>query len=80
MSEDGMRIERHTNGYEISIKDPKIVAENRKPSTPYREPWKTYVYATAAEVAAFVTKNIDKLPTTSDFGTAFDCAVKEEDD
>jgi len=84
-----VRIERFTNGYTVEIKDPAVVKANNKPydskkPVNYRDPWKSFVFKTDAEVTAFLTKNLKKAiacPEGDDeYGTAFTSAVKSGED
>ena len=87
--DDGCKITRHTNGFEVSLRDPKIVAANRKrdaepydskkPRTPWQEPNKTFVFKTAKEVTTFLEANIDKMLPEADYETSFDLAAAECD-
>lgn len=82
MSDCILRVEKLTNGYEVEISDPKIVAENAKPKSNWQDPWKGYAFKTAEEVSTFVGAILDKLnPPSSDdeFAAAFTAATKEED-
>ena len=81
MSESVLRIEKLTNGYEVEIRDPKIVAENAKPKSNWQDPWKGYAFKTAEETAAFVGAVLDKLapPDAGDeFAAAFNEATAED--
>jgi hypothetical protein len=93
MSDCCVRIEKFTNGYTVEIKDPAIVKANNRPydakkpnsSSRYREPWKSFVFKTDAEVVEFLRKNLKKAIASSDddddeYGTAFDTALKSEAD
>ena len=85
-----VRIERFDNGFTVEIKDPAIVKANSKPDkkdgpyTPYKEPWKTFVFKTDAEVITFLTKNLKKAIASSkdkdEYGTAFDMAAEDDGD
>lgn len=80
------RIEKMSNGYEVEIKDPAIVKANAKrdngkgPYVPYKEPMRSFVFKTTAEVVAFLTKNLDKAMPDDEFDSTFDAAVAESDD
>jgi hypothetical protein len=82
MSETVLRIEKLENGYEIEVNDPKIMAENRKPKSSWKDPSKGYVFKSAEEVAAFVAEHLDGLepPPEADeeFGTEFKRQTEEE--
>lgn len=82
MSDCILRIEKLTNGYEVEIADPKIVAENAKPKSNWQDPWKGYAFKSAEEVATFVGATLDKLapPSADDeFSAAFKEATTEDD-
>jgi hypothetical protein len=88
-----VRIERLTNGYTVTVKDPAIIKANQKrdtsngPYTPYKDPERQYIFKSVAEVNTFLTRNLDKaLPAQvveDSFDTAFDkaaaAATKEKD-
>ena len=75
MSEYDVRIERLANGYEVTLRDPKIVKENAKPNSKYRNSTREYVFKTLPELLAFLKKNLDKALPPDEFGSAFDSAV-----
>lgn len=84
MNDCTLRIEKLENGYEVEIRDPKISAENDKPSKkgeikPWKDPWKSYAFSTDKEVIAFVTRHLASLPKSSqdDFNDAAEEAFKE---
>lgn len=80
------RIEKHRNGYEISINDPKIVAENRKKRdskdyTPWRDPMVSYVFKTVEELTTFLSENLAKaVPEDDTYASSFDKAVAAMDE
>ena len=84
---DGVRIERATNGYTISMRDPKIEAANRKRSlsdktmdTPWVDPSRTYVFSDIEAVLTFIKANLDKALPKDDYSSAFDMMADNEDD
>jgi len=80
MSEDVLRIEKLENGFEVEVYDEKIAEANRKPkNVSYESPWKAYAFSTKEEVVAFVSKELDKLPksTQEEFDGAATAAFKE---
>ena len=84
---DGVRIERATNGYTISMRDPKIEAANRKRSlsdskvdVPWVDPQRTYVFSDIDAVLTFIKANLDKALPKDDYSSAFDMMADEEDD
>lgn len=82
MSDCILRVEKLTNGYEVEIQDPKIVAENAKPRSSWKDPWKGYAFKTAEETGAFISAVLDKLapPDSGDeFAAAFNEAVADDD-
>jgi len=81
MSQDCVRIERLTNGYEVEIYDPKIAAMNEKAKGMYKDPMKSYVFMDVKSVLAFLEKNLETaIPMKDEYGTAFDTAMAEEGD
>lgn len=82
MSNDLLRIGKLATGYEVELRDPKIVAANEKPHSSWQDPWKSYAFNTPEEVATFVGAVLGKLapPSSADeFAAAFKAATKEED-
>lgn len=79
MGDTVCRIERLTNGFTVEIPDAEIQKANANPKTPYKNPYKTYAFATTKEVAAFITKHLDGLKAPKDdMATNFERAVKEK--
>ena len=74
------RIERLTNGYEVSVRDPKIVEANRKSNSSYKNPCREYVFTDVKSVLLFLEKNLDKALPADDFDSSFDAAVADMDD
>lgn len=56
-----LRVEKLANGYEVSIADPEIMAENEKPKGNYKSPWVEYAFTTAPEVVEFVKQHLESL-------------------
>ena len=83
MSESVCRIEKLENGYEVSICDPKIQAENDKPKSNWKDPWKGYAFTTSVEVVAFIAEHLDKLKpppdADSEYSASFKRATAESD-
>lgn len=80
MSETVCRIEKLTNGYTVEIPDAAVQKANKNPKSPWKDPWKEYAFATAAEASAFVTQHLDKLePPEDDMGVEFARATNEKD-
>lgn len=91
MGDSFVRIERFDNGFTVEIKDPAIVKANAKRDTsgtskgytPYKDPWKTFVFKTDAEVIAFLNKNLKKAiadaRTMGDYEGSFDLACTDGD-
>jgi hypothetical protein len=82
MGETVLRIERLENGYEIEVNDSKIMAENRKPKSQWKNPEKAYAFKTTEEVVAFITEHLDSLEPPPDadeeFGTEFKRRTEKE--
>lgn len=88
MGESVCRIEKHTNGFEVSCRDPEIVKANQKRDAmkyddPKRGQWQdpnqTFVFKTADEVLKFLKTNLPKLVPEPDYDTSFDIASNEID-
>lgn len=84
MSEYVLKIEKLENGYEVEVKDPKVVAENEKPNkgktlAAWQDPWKAYAFTTDKEVIEFIKRHLASLPKSShdQFNEAADEAFKE---
>jgi hypothetical protein len=74
--EDVIRIEALENGFEVECLDPKIVEENAKPKSSWRDPYKGYAFSTAEEVTKFVGEKLKNMkPKSKDGGYA--AAFKE---
>jgi hypothetical protein len=58
-----LRVEKLANGYEVSIADPKIMAENEKEKKEYhyKSPWVEYAFTSAPEVVEFVKQHLESL-------------------
>lgn len=69
-----MRIDKLENGYEIEICDEKIVAENDKPRSSWKDPWKGYAFTTADEALAFITQHLGSLKPPPDADTEYTSA------
>lgn len=69
--EDVIRIEGLENGFEVECLDPKIVEENQKPKSMYKDPYKGYAFSTAEEVVKFVAERLKTMkPKSKDGGFA----------
>ena len=90
-SETFLRLEKFDNGYTVEIKDPAIVKYNNKRDSenstkgavyqPYKDPWKSFVFKTDAEVLAFLTKNLKKAVASAkadDFDSSFNIACDSD--
>lgn len=82
MSDTVLRIEKLENGYTVEVCDPKIMAENEKPKSTYKSPYKEYAFTTADEVKAYVGEHLDSLKPPPDaeaeYGAAFKSASKDD--
>lgn len=61
MGDTVLRVEKLTNGYTVSICDPKVMENNRKPKSEYEDPWKEYAMTSAEEVKTFIGLHLDSL-------------------
>lgn len=75
MSETVLRVEKLENGFEVEALDPKIEAENAKPKSSYKSPWKAYAFTSADDVVNFIKQHLSTLPKSSQ--EEFDTAAKE---
>lgn len=80
-----VRIGRMANGYSVRLDDPKIRAENAKPSTKgsigsWKDPSREYVFKTCEEVLTFLEKSLDKALPNDDYSSSFDSAVNAASD
>lgn len=66
--DDVIRIEALENGFEVECLDPKIVEENAKAKSMYRDPYKGYAFSTADEVVAFIKDKLGKMKVKSKDG------------
>lgn len=83
MSDCIVRIEKLENGFNVQVIDPKIVAENEKPKSSWKDPWMGYAFKNSDEVCEFLEKVLDKLaPPSADamFADAFKAATSGESD
>ena len=71
-----VRIERIANGYEVCVTDPKIVKENAKPNSRYRDATKEYAFQNIKQVLDFLQKNLDKALPDDEYSSSFDEAAK----
>ena len=78
MGEYCCRIERLKNGYEVELKDPKLVKANRGPGA-YRDPMVSYAFNTVEDVLKFLKKNLDKALPDDEFSSSFDEAATEKE-
>jgi len=73
------KIERAENGYEVEVYDEKTSARNNKSGMSWEDPYKSYLFNSAAEVADFISKNLEKFGTESEYDVAFKKASKAAD-
>lgn len=66
-----LRVDKLANGYEVSIADPKIIAENEKPKGGYKDPWVEYAFSTAPEALAFISAHLESLTPEPDGETLY---------
>lgn len=72
-----IRINRAQNGFTISMTDPKIVAENDKPKSNWRDPNVTFICSDLQKGLDFIRENIEKVFPETEYDTTFDKAAKE---
>lgn len=83
-----LRMSRFDNGFTVEIKDPGIVKYNKANDgkeydkrKPYKDPWRSFVFATSKLAIDFMEKNMDKAivaaktEDTNEYETAFTEAV-----
>lgn len=86
--DDRVVIERADNGYTVEMRDPAIVAANRKRDMAsmrgkgamvgeWQDPQKTYVFTTMQALTTFLTANLDKALKGSDYSSTFDAMSGE---
>lgn len=71
MSENILKIEKLENGYSVEICDPDVVAENAKPKSTWKDPWKEYAFKNSDEVKNFVGEHLDSLKPPPDAETEY---------
>lgn len=85
MDDTSIRISKAQNGYAVDVTDPDIRKDNRNADLvkggkhiPWRDPNVKFVFKTPAEVAKFITDNIDKMfPDGDEYSTSFSLAAKD---
>lgn len=87
---DCVMVKRLANGYNITCKDPKIVAANKKRDAkpydskdrePYKDPEKTYTFKNLKEVTAWLTANLETALPVESYDSAFEtCSAAMIDD
>ena len=77
-------IEKATNGYTVEMRDPKIVAANRKSDLSYKGRWqdpqRTYVFTDMAGLTKFLTDNLDTALKGDDYDSSFVTLADDDDD
>lgn len=82
-------IERLDNGYVVKMRDPKIVAANKKREnkdqgttsiTPWRDPERSFACVDITAVLDFLKNNLDKATVEDDYSTSFKAAALAESD
>jgi hypothetical protein len=56
-----LKIEKMENGFQVNVIDEDIVANNQKPKSSYKSPWKSYGFNDVAAVVEFITKKLSTL-------------------
>lgn len=62
MYDEFLSVKKLENGFEVRICDPKVRAENDKPKSNWKDPWKAYAFSTSEEVLEFIGKHMSNLP------------------
>jgi hypothetical protein len=88
MDDTTIRISCAQNGYIIEVTDPDIKKQNQKrdmslskngADVPWRDPHVKFTFKSPAEVAKFITTNIDRMfPDSDEYSTAFDLEVAKD--
>lgn len=78
MDDQNIRIQRASNGYTVSVRDPEIVKENMQKDSRYKNPEVDYVFEDSAGVKKFIEDNLDTLLVKCDdeYETGFQKALK----
>lgn len=76
MSDCILRVEKLENGYEVEIIDEKIVAQNEKPKSSWKDPWKSYAFENADSALEFIKTQFHKLKPPPSAEVEFDQAFK----
>jgi hypothetical protein len=72
------RIERLANGYEVEMRDPKIVEENNKSKGRWRDPMVGHAFKDVKDLCAFLEKNLEAAGSTDEYSSSFDTAMAED--
>jgi hypothetical protein len=76
----GIRIKKATNGWVVCYEDPKIIAENRKPGSRYRDADKEVIFTNESKLVAFIKNALPKLmPISNDEEFADEFAKRTTD-
>ncbi len=76
MSDCILRVEKLENGYEVEVIDEKIVAQNAKPKSAWKDPWKGYAFENADSALEFIQTQFRKLKPPPSAEVEFDQAFK----
>ena len=81
MSEYCCRIEKAQNGYEVELRDPKIVAQNAKSKGAWKDPNISYVFTDMEKMLEFLKNTLPTALQGDEFSSAYDKALStpEED-
>ena len=83
MSDFDIRIQKTISGYELRLRDPAIVAENKKLGKgeaygpKWQDPCREFVLKDKKALLSFLDKNIDKALPADDYTSSFDAAVAQ---
>lgn len=78
MSDSCCRIERHANGFTVSMRDPEIEKRNNKGKGGWRDPWRSFVFTDIKKLTEFLTENLEKALPADEFDTSYAKALKED--
>jgi hypothetical protein len=72
-----IRIERAQNGYTVTVRDPKIMLENEKPNSKWRDADREFIFDDLAKAERFIEKVADVALPKEEHTSSFDKAFAE---
>lgn len=72
-----IRLARAQNGYTVTVRDPKIAVENRKPNSKWTDPDREFVFEDLAGALRFIEKVADVALPEEQHTTVFDKAFAD---